>query len=447
MRTTLASLSLLSTALIACSDEPPPPSEVRARIAEDLRYVLTEGKAALDGGTANLPTGAAFGFATQLLGDGPAARLQAFDASDDGFDVDGIVQALNERLFTDANYLGNGLFKVPADLVCKDETTTVIDSACAQRLTQAQLRIRVADDDGMRFWLQVSANHDEPLGIVLRHDEIALTVNLDDATDAMVALAQLFGEEAPNADLRGQITGSLKILGKAHGSASLTFDRALSIKVAEQGVGLDSDGALRFASAAANVFTLQLVGEVQKADLDVGLGETTVHIPADGDDPSTDVFLAGATVKASYQGNTLRLQNISLGDRTTTVSMGGQQAIAIDLNAADGRKLNATIIADQATGAEMITVTPRFDLQTSIDRSVLGDEPEVYDVTRVRFDGSLRGTGDGELLEVVSGTFSIETNPAQYGVSATAGQCVLATEVYDDTTLSSWTEYSVGACP
>src|SRR4029079_9251458 len=109
MRNALVSLSLLSTALAACSDDPPPPSDVRSHIADDLRNVLTEGKAAFDGSTANLPTGSAFGFATKMLGASTTARLLALDPSDDSFDIDDIVQTLNEQLFTDANYLGNGI--------------------------------------------------------------------------------------------------------------------------------------------------------------------------------------------------------------------------------------------------------------------------------------------------------------------------------------------------
>ncbi len=71
---------------------------------------------------------------------------------------------------------------------------------------------------------------------------------------------------------------------------------------------------------------------------------------------------------------------------------------------------------------------------------MLGDEPDVYDITRVQLDGSLRGSAEGEQLEVVSGSFAITTDPAQYGVSAAAGQCVFADEIYDDTTFSSWTQ-------
>ncbi len=463
MRTTLLSLSLLSTALIACSDEPPPPSDVRSRISDDLRHILTEGKAAIDGSTASLPTGAAFGFATSTLEQArlakPLARiLPAFSAKDrtasldeesDDFDQEEIVDYLNDNLFTDANYLGNGVYRVPASLVCTetvyDENTNttqdVIDPECAADLAKADLRIRVEDDDGLRFWIQLDANHDEPLGITLRHDELAVTVNLDDATDAMIALAQAFGEEAPNAELGGQVTSSIKIHGPAHAGASVTFDRALSIKFADQGIGLDSDDAFRFASAAGEIFAIDLDGNAAKADLDVGLGLTTLHIPSDEFDPSSDVVLGGATVNASFDGTTLTLDNISLGTQTTTVTTGGVQEVAIDLNANDGRKLNATVVADASTGSETVTVSPRLDLQT-----FTSDAPEPYNVTRVQLDGSLRGTDGSDTIEVLTGSFAITTNPAQYGFSAVAGQCVTATEIYDEVTYTSWTEYSVGAC-
>jgi hypothetical protein len=462
MRTTLLSLSLLSTALIACSDDPPSPSDVRARIATDLHYVLTEGKTAMDGSTASMPTGAAFGFATATLEQArlaaPLSRLfvtaKDRNLSLDGdeetdFDPDAIVDFLNQELFTDANHIGNGIYRVPASLVCTetvyDDTTNttqeVIDPECAANLAKADVRVRVADDDGLRFWLQLDANHDEPLGILLRHDEIAVTVNLDDATDAMIALAQAFGEQAPNADLSGQVTGSVKIHGQGHAAASIAFDRAISIKFAEQGVGLDSDGAFRFASAAGDIIAIELDGNAPKADFDLGLGLTTVHVPADEFDPSTDVVLGGATVDAMFQANTLTLNNISLGNQTTSVTTGGVPSLTVDLNANDGRKLDATIVVDQATGSETLTVSPRLDLQTFSN-----DEEGPYSVTRVQLDGSLRGFEGSDVTEVVSGSFAITTNPAQYGFSATAGQCVTATDIYDEETYTSWTQYSVGAC-
>jgi hypothetical protein len=377
-----------------------------------------------------------------------------------------ITNRLETELFTDANYLGAGIYKVPASFVCKqtvyndDGTTTQeIDPDCATQLDKLQLRIRVAsEDDAVRFFVQVDANHDEPLSLLVAHDRLAVTVNLDDASDAMIAIAAIEGEAPPNAALSGSITGSLQILGAAHAQVALSFDRAISVQVADAGIALDSDAATRFTSAAADVLAIELDGSAAAASakLDLGLGETTAHIPGDlGDptdptappaDPSTDFFLAGATVNAIYQANMLTLTNVSLGTKQTTFSVGGQIAETIDLNATTGRTLGATITHDPATGEETLTVSPRLDLQTTINHAVLGDDAPIYDVTRVLLDGSLRGFADTDSVEVVSGTFSMTTNPAQYGYSASAGQCVTSSYETDPVTFEDYETYSVGAC-
>jgi hypothetical protein len=479
MRLPLLTLSVLSTTLLACSsDEPPTPTEVRTALREDLAHVLREGQAALEA-TATLPTGGAFGFATVAIGgaDGATARAlapiarriservaapsrerqQNLDETEDGdVDTDAMIDELEQELFTDANYLGNGVYRVPASFACKTstyddttgETITSTDPDCAAQLDQTQLRIRVAGDgDGIRFFVQIDANHDEPLSLYLAHDELAVTVNLDDATDAMIAMALLLGEEAPNADLSGEVTGSVHVLGTAHARLALSFDRPVSIEFADQGVGIDTDAAYRFASAAGEIVGVELDASAPSGRFDLGLGATTVHIPGDELDPaSRDIALGGATVNASFQGSALSLENISLGTTTTTVSVSGQTALTIDLNPADGRTLNATITADPATGDETLEVSPRFDLQTNVDHALLGDDVPTYDTTRVQIDGSLRGTELSGQTEVLSGSVTVTTSPAEYGFAATAGQCIQATEVYDDSTFQSYMTYAVGAC-
>ena len=209
----------------------------------------------------------------------------------------------------------------------------------------------------------------------------------------------------------------------------------------------DSDAATRFTSAAGEIIAIDLDAHASKASLGLGLGATTAHIPGYELDPAaTDLALGGATVNASFQGDTLTLENISLGSTQTTVNIGGQQAVAIDLNPADGRKLDATISVDAVTGDETLVVSPRLDLRNAINHVVLGDEQPMYDVTRVQLEGSLRGSSLGDVVEVLSGSLSVETNPAQYGFSASAGQCVTSTEEYDDVTFTSYTSYAVGAC-
>jgi hypothetical protein len=465
--TPLLALTLLSTTLIACGDDAPDPATVRARLRDDLGRILREGQAAT-AATANLPSGSALSFATSALGgsEGIVARavtpmsrilapnprgVLAFDEEDGGSDTDALVQMLEQQLFTDANHLGDGVYQVPPSLVCQttiyDPTTglptTGIDPDCAQQLSQLQLRIRVASaDSALRFYIQVSKNRDEPLSFLLANNELAVTLNLDEAEDAMRALAPVFGEQAPNVELAGQITGSLKILGAAHARVSLTFDRALSVKVAEQGKSLAGPDALRFASAAGEIIGLALDANTPSLAFDLGLGETTAHVPDDLG-PGKDISLGGATMNAVLQGT---ITNLSLGNKATTVMVGNQQAMKLELNPDHGRKLDLTISHDAIDGSETLAVTPRLELRHAVDHALLGEEAPVYDITHVLVEGTLRSEPFGDRIRVVTGNASILTNPAGYGFSASAGQCIDATEIYDDQSYTSYTRYTVTSC-
>jgi hypothetical protein len=458
-------------ALAACGSTPPSTATVRAKLTSDLGNVLHNAKDASDGSTANLPGGTAFSLASTAFGSAtssarilqPLQRFVAPSASGNqnvtpasNFDPDAIIQWLDDNIFVDANKVEDGIYRVPPDLFC---TTTTVDSGgntitsvdpnCVSAVTTAQLRVRVEENNAtLRFAIQVDASHDEPLSFELTHTSLAMTIDLDQAGRAMLALAAAFGEMSPNASLSGQVTAKLEILGAAHGRATLTIDRAITVKVAAQGASLDGPDATRFTSAQANVLTVEGDANAPLFAVDLGLGETTVHLPGDpGVTAATDVDLAGVTANTSYTGgNALTISHVSLGDKTSTVAKDGVIATTVDLNANDGRALNVSITADPATGTETIAVSPRFDLQTSVDHAVLGDTPPEYDVTRVQLDGALSSVSGSNIVRVASGSYSITTNPAQYGFSATAGQCVTSTDTYDSVTFNDYTAYSVAAC-
>src|SRR4029077_20055957 len=93
-------------------------------------------------------------------------------------DPDAIIEWLNDNLFTDANYLGNGIYKVPPEMVCSVDSvdssgnvTTTIDPDCAEPLELAQRRVRVEEDATRALWfgLQIKPDHDEPLSFLLAH--------------------------------------------------------------------------------------------------------------------------------------------------------------------------------------------------------------------------------------------------------------------------------------
>ena len=479
-RPTIFTVSILAgLGLAACSDDAPPPAEIRARISTDLAGVLREANAAYEGGTEAMPGSAASAAMDRLLGGdsetslrirdavarlaGPAASgagLAAFaEPADEPADPDAKLAALAEKLFTDENHLGDGIYQVPPELVCtrtevdtSGNTTQTVDAACAEKLAQAELRIRVSQSGGeLRFAIQLDADHDEPLTIGLAKDAISLTIDLDDAWHAATALGQLFGEDLPNAELAGQITGRLEILGAAHGKLTIDIDRAVSIAFAEQGAALDGPDAYRFASAKAKVLAVELDGAAKRGSYALGLGATSAHVldifSTSADRDHYDLDLPGLTASSEFAaGQPLEIRNISLGDRTASISKNGTRASAIDLNPEDGRALSATVALDPDTGAETLSVSPRLDLRIAVDHAAWGEAAPVYDVTQILLDGSVRSDEDGGQLEVMTGAFRISTSPASYGFSAAAGQCVSATDEIDPTSSDFYTRWTVGAC-
>ncbi|CAN5760611.1 hypothetical protein BH11MYX3_BH11MYX3_48340 [soil metagenome] len=458
----LLPLSVLSIGAVlgACSSDPPSPTSVRSHITSDLGNVLHESAAAGDGASNMVPTGS-FDLFSRVLGQSGGASTQTLvakmnhslvEGEANGFDPDAIIEQLNTTIFTDQNEVEAGIYAVPADLVCTESTwdsngveTTVVDPECAANWNKLALRIRVEENGStLTFAVQLGAGHDEPLEISLTHTSLAVSVDLDEAEDAAAAIASALGEEAPNANLAGKINGKLTLLGTAHAQVSLDIDRAVAVAVAENGADLAGADAFRLTSAAAHVFEVDLDGSAGIGAFALGLGATTAHIP--GED-SFDLDLPGASADVTLTANQpLHINHIGLGDRTTTLSRNGAIGLAIDLNPANGRAFDATITFDQTAGTETISVSPKLDANIMTNHIVLGEDASRYDVTRVLLDGSLRGTDGSDQVEVLTGSFSISTNPAQYGFSATAGQCVAGEDVLDSTSGDYFTQWTAGTC-
>jgi hypothetical protein len=477
-RPSLLALPILAgLGLAACEDvRPLPPDETRAHISTDLASVLRESRAAYQGGTEALPGAAASAAADRIFGSDSSIALRvrsamsrltaapvrgsALPADPQPDDTDQQIAFLNEKLFIDANYLGDGIYQVPPSLVCAEttidstgHTIETIDQVCAEKLAAADLRVQVIKtDDTIRFGIQVDAKHDEPLAIFLERNAISVTVDLDDAWRAVVALAPLFGQEAPNASLSGEITGRLEVLGAAHAKATLDIDRPVSVKFAQAGVSLDGPDAYRFSSDAAKVLSIELDGAAQHGSFAVGLGATAAHIlVVDSGTTATrdtiDLDLPGLTARADFDaGRPLSVSNISLGKRTTSISRNGRLATSIDLNPDDGRALSAVLERDPATLRDTLSVSPKLDVRVFTDHAVWGDTAPVYDVTQVLLEGSVRSAATGDRLEVVDGQLRISTNPASYGFSAAAGQCVSGRDVEDLPSGSFYTQWTVGTC-
>jgi len=441
---TTSLLTVGSLSLAACSDDPPPaPSEVRSRITSDLGNVLHETAAASDKAELMIPT-QTVDMLSNALGFDSTAVVQTLvahtDEEEGGFDPDAIIEELNTKVFTDANEVEDGIYAVPSSLVC--ETS---DADCATSFDKLALRVRVSENGSkLKFAVQLGTAHDEPLEVALEHTSLALSVDLDEAQDAAIAIATAFGQTLPNAEISGKVTGKLTILGAAHAKVAFDIDRALDIKVAENGALLTGPDAFRLTSAAAHVFEIEVDGAAGTGAFALGLADTTLHTP--GED-RFDLDLPGATAEVALAANQpLQIKNISLGNRTTKLSKNGALAVGIDLNANDGRKLDAVLAFDDSAGTGSIAVSPKLDAQIQIDHAALGGEPSLYDVTRVQLTGGLQGADGSDQIQVVNGSFAITTNPAQYGFTATSGQCVRSSSETDPSTGDDYTKWTAGVC-
>jgi len=469
-----SSLLLLPLILIGCGSDAPPPDKVRARIASDLVAVADQAEASTAEGQ-SFPDTTAFSFLGSAVGGqfgdvldletessvpfigAVKTRIASFmgartdtrelkehnlfaEEDGEGIDFDGAeaAQWLNDNIFTDANHQGDGVYKVPASLVCTDEDG-LVDDDCVEGYEQIQLRVRVSeDDDVLRFAIQLGPNHDEPLEIGLSAKLLSVTVDLDETEDVAKAMMPK-GEEAPNFALTGEVTAKLEITGANAARISLDVDRNVRVQFAEAGESLSGPNAADFSTGKAHVFALSLDGNQKSMEAALGLGRTEAHIPGDEFDPRTDLVLPGLTGTAKYaEGLPLRVSGISLGGETTTLKRDGVMALAVDLNANDGRKFDAEL------SNNLLSVTPRVDFRVQQNHAALGDSQPVYDVTRVFLEGGLKGRTDDRVE--VTGAFSIETNPASFGFAATAGQCVGGAEIYDSTRDEYYTQFSVGAC-
>jgi hypothetical protein len=451
-------------ALFACT-ETADPASIRERIRRDVPAIVDETVAA--GESADATVGA-LGQGLDaldrvvpgLLPDvaGAGEDLKRGLASADGEAPTGadVAEELAARVFADANHEGDGVFLVPVDFLCPAADGAVADPDCVESATRAQLRVRAElDGNGLAFTLLVGAERDAPVTLALHPNLLEVSVDLAAAAEAARAIGLL--DPAIAVELGGVVSVRLDVVGAAHVAAAITIDRPIHVAVSD---AADPASDFRLDSAIAHpLVRFELDGVLGRGSAQLGLGSTQLHLAGDAEagSPATDLDLPGATANALLADGLFLASGIGLGDRATTISVGAQQAIAIDLNAGAGRRFDLAVTGDDVDAT--FAFTPSFDLRVAIDHAVLGDTPALYDVTRVALGGaetpalrsSLTVTGDSpetlspvRQLEVVAGELVIETNPAGYGATIAAGQCIVD-EARSDAA-GDYTVLAPGAC-
>lgn len=431
-----------ASALVACGDSKPTPepTEVRLGLAQSLNATLPEVKAAMESdANARVPTSELQRLADMLQ----PGQSQEVLARVDGLtnkvtsaelDADKLSNLLDNYLFNDANHQGGGVYPISARLACAEsydaetgEPSATLDPDCEAQIEQLQPKVRVRGDaDKLDFTLILGPSKSEPLGLSLSKTEIAVHVDLGETAEIVKDLMAQGGTTPPNVDVDGTIAFGLTVLGPKHVEVRAEIEDALKLAFAPAGVSLSSADAVRFSSEASKVFAWEVDATAEKVSAALDLGTTKLHTPASGtDEPMIDLDIPAieATVVVE-KDQPVKINGVSLGDRDLTVAANGSRAATISLNADHGRKVDIAV-TEPSAGETQMAFSTAFDLRMDVNQAALGEDPELFQIKRVLLDGATPTiSSSGDVLRVVSGSFAVTTDPAQYSVTATAGQCL-----------------------
>lgn len=431
-----------ASALVACGDSKPTPepTEVRLGLAQSLSATLPEVKAAMESdANARVPTSELQRLADMLQ----PGQSQEVLARVDGLtnkvtsaelDADKLSNLLDNYLFNDANHQGGGVYPISARLACAEsydaetgEPSATLDPDCEAQIEQLQPKVRVRGDaEKLDFTLILGPSKSEPLGLSLSKTEIAVHVDLGETAEIVKDLMAQGGTTPPNVDVDGTIAFGLTVLGPKHVEVRAEIEDALKLAFAPAGVSLSSADAVRFSSEASKVFAWEVDATAEKVSAALDLGTTKLHTPASGtDEPMIDLDIPAieATVVVE-KDQPVKINGVSLGDRDLTVAANGSRAATISLNADHGRKVDIAV-TEPSAGETQMAFSTAFDLRMDVNQAALGEDPELFQIKRVLLDGATPTiSSSGDVLRVVSGSFAMTTDPAQYSVTATAGQCL-----------------------
>jgi hypothetical protein len=371
-------------------------------------------------------------------------RRDSPPVADPGADL---AKALDAQVFTAANYAGDGVYKLPAEVLCPTDETGAADADCAAQvaLLKPTVRAELDGDDALDLTLVVGAQL-EPISLHLAPGHAHLAIDLADVGAAATAASSIaslgVGDDGSTFALRGAISADLQITSGSIATFAINIDQAIHASIAAKGAAVDTAAATTFdTGTAAPAFRVQLDASNHALRGGVGINATTAHIPASADQQAVDLDLPGFGIAWNQQvGQPLEL-DLTLGNRTTELKVNGRRAVGIDLNPSYDRKLQIAIDREADTGAAIYTFAPALDLQVAVDHAVLGDTAPRYDVSQLAFRSTAGAApalrvstlADGtEQREVIGGALTIATNPAQYGAVIAAGQCIGAEDRSDD---------------
>jgi len=395
---------------------------------------------------------------------------------------DELSRYLSERVFTDANVeasdAGSATFRLQGDDLCPfllpDGTSSllsapgaVLDAGCVSDVDQLELRIRAVEpaSDALDLTLQLGPARAAPLTLELRTRSVALVVSLEGVKGTLDFLHGVDASVPVPLAMTGtvdlQVTFNREVGEAVDVTLSSSIRQAVDVKVQ------DANGTSELTTAARSPWaSLQVDGVDRKVAAVLDLGKTTLSTPyqtvsgAWQQETATLGGLGFAFSAQEGQAGEFAISNVGLGDEETSVFLGGQRTLAVNLAP---RHFAVSFRADPADpGRTIFTLDPSFSLSAFFDNrpyenpepatagmtytwslTAAAGQPAVEPYTWSRgapwYDG-------GTALKVVNGTLSL-TDGNGGSVVVAEGQCLLDAVLTAIPATSKVQSYASGPCP
>jgi hypothetical protein len=330
--------------------------------------------------------------------------------------------------------------KLPSQVPSGQEAP--LDEKCARDLPRLQVRIVLrADGDGARFAVLLGPDRHELSAFVIHSDLLAWEMGLASARKASefadMALGKMM-EQSPFTRLEGRIKLALRRLGDKKASASFGVLEPIVLEA--------MDPALSFTTAKSDpLFAVTGDGAARELTFALHLGNTEIRAPWDPRDTGAknrdlQIALGGLSGETTVSEGSQQMLWKGLGIGHTFVAVRGTNIFELDLNPADGRKLDLRLIADGSKAR--LEVTPKLDLSLAFKLgAIAGDfrEPppehlrdETYGILLAPGGAppaviELRGPSGSFAggIKVVGGSLTLSARNAPAArVSVPAGQCL-----------------------
>ncbi len=414
------------------------------------------------------------------------ARQDMHDALDE------LLSFLREDVFTPDNLESEdateAVYLLPASILCDDEdsgadpgsspvvtpdgqiTGDVVaieaeaeeGESCEESVERLQPRLRLSSpgegDVDVDFLLTDERRN--PMSFQLYTDRVGVTVDLGElkatveaAGEDLEGVQELDGEvglelvrnSATNYSLRLNVLRDLVVAG---GDADETVE--LMVAASSPTMELNVDGDAKALTGTINYGAINVAAPLSAFMDDEEYDEAGNLLPPKTYTGMIDAVLGGLNGSLTFDGTTdvLTLENLGLGDVSTTVSHDGNTLISVDVNPDDGRRFDLQI--EEGEVSPTLTFSPTLDVRLGLGFTHIADQvddiPTAFldDTIRLWFEGNEPSVEFADAgLKVASGTLHLES--ASENVSVESGMC-LVESASDEEPSSLAGAFEAGVC-